>query len=106
MKTILLKEKYPAKALEVLTHYEVVEHNGKKFRIYIEGNNGYILGFNSRCALSIMAENGTWEHVVDNQELGFEFKHEDLYYGDDNIKKNYLVKEYVKQFKNYIEAVY
>lgn len=106
MKTILLKEHYPARTQENLTHYEVVEHNGKKFLIYVEGSNGDCLGFNRKCCLSIMIENGTWERIVDNEELGFLHRNQDLYYGNDNIYKNSIVKEIVKHFKDYIKAVY
>jgi hypothetical protein len=107
MKTILVKEVVPVTSgRDKTTHYEVVEHNGKKFLIYIEGSNGDCLGFNSKCCLSVMTSDGTWKHVVDNRELGFSANNDGMYYGSDIAKKRNIVNNNVQQFKDYIETIY
>ena len=106
MKTILLKEVIPSESGKNVTHYEVVEHNGKKFLIYVEGSNGDCIGFNRKCCLSIMTSEGTWEHVVDNYSLNFPDNQSSIYYSHSATEKKILIAENVKQFKDYIKAVY
>ena len=106
MKTILLKENIPAQSCKELIHYEVVEHNGKKFLIYIEGSNGDYLGFNKKCCVKVMNESGSWDNLVDNHSLGFSANNDTLYYSHSSAPKKMVVDTNVKEFKNYIEAVY
>lgn len=106
MKTILLKEVIPSESGKNVTHYEVVEHKGKKFLIYIEGSNGDYLGFNKKCCLKVMNDNGSWDNIVDNHSLGFSANNDGMYYSRDVDKKKTIVDTNVKEFKDYIEAIY
>lgn len=106
MKTILLNEVIPSESCKNVTHYEVVEHNGKKFLIYVEGSNGDCLGFNKKCCLSIMTSDSDWKRIVDNHELGFSANNDGMYYGHSAAKKKIIVDDNVEQFKDYIKAIY
>ena len=106
MKKILLNEVIPSESCKKVTHYEVVEHNGKKFLIYVEGSNGDCIGFNHKCCLSIMTSEGTWEHVVDNYSLGFTDNQSSIYYSHSVAEKERLIDDSVNHFKDYIKAVY
>ncbi len=107
MNTILLKQTIPTESGRTnLTHYEVVEHNGKKFLIYVEGSNGDYLGFNKKCCVKVMTESGAWENVVDNRQLGFSANNDKMYYGNNVELKKSILESNVKQLKDYILAVY
>lgn len=106
MKTSYEKRVIPSKSCENVSHYEVVEHKGKKFLIYILAENGYPLGFNTHCCLKVMNESGSWDNVVDNKQIGFVHQNDNLYYGRDLLKKNTILTEEVNQFKDYIKSVY
>ena len=106
MKTILVNENIPIDSCKKLTHYEIVEHKGKKFLIYVEGSNGDYLGFNKKCCLKVMNDNGSWDNVVDNRMLGFSANNDKMYYSYSAAKKKIIVDENVKRFKEYIKAVY
>ena len=107
MNTILLKQTIPAESGRTnLTHYEVVEHNGKKFLIYVEGSNGDYLGFNKKCCIKVMNESGVWENVVDNRQLGFSPNNDKMYYSNNVELKKSILENNVKQLKDYIIAVY
>lgn len=106
MKTLLLKESIPAKSCEQVTHYEVVEHNGKKFKIFILAENGYPLGFNANCCLKVMTADGNWANVVDNRQLGYSYNQDGAYYCSYPETKKRIVDAAVKEFKNYIKAIY
>lgn len=106
MKSILLKEVIPSESCKKVTHYEIVEHNGKKFLIYVEGSNGDCLGFNHKCCLKVMNNNGSWDNVVDNHSLGFSANNDGMYYGHSAAKKKIIVDDNVKYFKEYILIVY
>lgn len=107
METIYLKERIPAEnGRYKTTHYEIVVHNGKKFLIYVEGSNGDCLGFNNKCCLSVMNENGSWDKVADNHQLGFSPNNDNMYYGTKvEVKKKYVDMN-VNEFKDYISKVY
>lgn len=106
MKTLILKENLPNESCSKVTHYEVVEHNGKKFLIYTLAENGYPLGFNSNCCLKVMTPDGNWANVVDNRQIGLSYRQDDIYYSRDALTKKRIIDECVKEFKNYIKAVY
>lgn len=106
MKTLLLKIKIGKNYNYSSTYYEVLEYNGKKFKIYIEFSNGDCLGFNRKCCLAIMTDNGNWENVVDNKELGFSHNNDEGTYSNDERLKKILFTEQAIEFKNYIQAIY
>ena len=107
MKTVYKKVTIGEKACYSSTHYEVVEHKGKKFLIFVKADNGSCLGFNSDCCISVMTSDGDWEHVVDNREIGAKFDKDGVYYGSTNEGwKKILLEEPVKAFKEYIQKVY
>ena len=96
MNTILLKQTIPTDSGRTnLTHYEVVEHNGKKFLIYVEGSNGDYLGFNKKCCVKVM-----------NEQLGFSPNNDKMYYSNNVELKKSILENNVKQLKDYILAVY
>lgn len=107
MKTIYIKEVIPTSSgRENLIHYEVIEHNGKKFLIYIEGSNCDYLGFNRKCCVKIMDDNGNWNNLVDNRHLGFSANNDGMYYGSNIDTKKSIVTYNVNEFKHYIETIY
>lgn len=107
MKTIYTQEMIPQTGgKETLVHHEIVEHNGRKFRIFIEGSDYTCLGFNNKCCVKVMNANGSWDNVVDNQELAFPSYNDILYYGRDVNEKKRIVNNLVKKLKEYISAVY
>ena len=106
MKTILLNEVIPSESCKNVTHYEIVEHKGKKFLIYVEGSNGNYLGFNQKCCLKVMNDNGSWDNVVDNHNLGFSANNDGMYYSHSIAKKKIIVDNNVKHFKEYISILY
>lgn len=106
MKTLILKENIPSTSCENVSHYEVIEHNGKKFLIYIHAENGYPLGFNSNCCIRVMTSDGNWANVVDNRQIGYSYNQDGIYYSHDALTKRRIIDECVKEFKNYIKAVY
>ena len=89
------------------TYYEVVEHNGKKFRIVVKAANGDFVGFNHDCALSVMTSNGDWANVVDNRSIGIKFDKDSVYYGrGSEADKKRVLEKPVAEFKDYIKKVY
>jgi len=88
------------------TYYEVVKYNNKKFLIYVEFSNGNCIGFNHKCCLSVMNENGSWDNVVDNNQLGFGSENDLGTYCKDNKVKDNLLKRKADEFKKYIKAIY
>ena len=106
MKTILLSEVIPSESCENVTHYEVVEHKGKKFLIYVEGSNSIYLGFNEKCCLKVMNNNGSWDNVVDSHSLGFSANNDGLYSSHNVGQKKVIIDDNVRHFKEYILIVY
>jgi hypothetical protein len=89
------------------TYYEVVEHNGKKFRIVVKATNGDFVGFNHDCALSVMTSNGDWANVVDNRSIGIKFDKDAVYYGrGSEADKKRVLEKPAAEFKDYIKKVY
>ena len=105
MESIYKKVKVEAKSTTICTYYEVVEHNGKKFLIYIEFSNGDIIGFNKKCCLSVMNPNGSWDYIVDNKQLGF-VSNNDLYYAHNAQDKTIAMNDIALKFRDYIKAIY
>ena len=103
MKTLYKKEKMTIR--DTCIYYEVVMFNFKKFRIYIELSNSKCLGFNGHCCLAVMNDNGVWENIVDNKEIGESFN-SDLYYSQDTIAKDAEFSRIANIFKDYIKKVY
>ena len=104
MKTIYLKQTINDKSA---IHYEVIEHNGRKFLVYINACNGDMCGFNSYCCLSIMSADGPWAHVVDNKMIGIRFKKDDIIYGRmSETDKKIRLAEIATQFRDYIHKIY
>ena len=106
MKTIYIKRVVSAKSCQIVIHSEVVEHNDKKFLIYICAENGYPLGFNTNCCIKIMNVSGSWDKLVDNKMIGFSYKNDDIYYAHNEIVKNMILNSIVDEFKNYITTIY
>lgn len=106
MKTLLKKVNIGKNSSYKTTYYEIVEHNDKKFLIYVEFSNGDCLGFNRKCCLSVMNTSGSWDGVVDNRELGFNHENDKGTYCNDGILKDALLKMKANEFKKYIKAVY
>ena len=106
MKTLLKKFNIAQEACRESLYYEVIGHNGKKFNIKIKSMNGNYCGFNNACCLRVMNENGSWDNVVDNHEIGYEFDNDAVYYGNNNAKKESIMLNCAEEFKNYILAVY
>lgn len=78
------------------THYEVVEHNGRKFRIYYHYDGCHCRGFNSDCCVSVMTENGDFSYLADNWQLGYH----------PNWTSESTIPEVVALFKDYIMKIY
>jgi hypothetical protein len=103
MKTLYKQVTISPKAV----HYEVFEHNGKKFLALVKADNGNVLGFNSDCCLKVMTSDGDWSNVVDNRLIGVRFDKDSVYYGSANPDaKKRLLEEPVKAFKDYVEKIY
>ena len=108
MKTIYIKQTIGGYSKNKDTiHYEVVEHNGKKFLIYINADASTPCGFNTHCCLSVMTPDGTWNRVVDNKQIDAPFPQDELYYGSvhDKVRET-LLTETAKPFKDYIQTIY
>lgn len=102
MKTLFVKTfEKPAPGCShgyLTTHNEIVEHNGRKFRIYIHvDRSSNCVGFNRDCCLSVMTNDGTFAQVVDNWELDIKL---------DKHSPNTSIPKVVKEFKDFIEKVY
>lgn len=82
----------------------VISYNDHKFQIYTAHTNGTPLGFNYKCSLSIMTPSGTWSHIADNLELGFEW--DNLYWSHDEQKKAQVAQDAYERFIKYVKAVY
>lgn len=106
MKSLLKKINIGKNSSYSTTYYEVVEHNDKKFLIYVEFSNGDCLGFNRKCCLSVMNTSGSWDRIVDNRELGFNHENDKGTYSNDGILKDALLKKEANEFKKYIKAIY
>lgn len=79
-------------------HYEIIEHNGRKFKIYLYIDTSCnCIGFNRDCCLSVMTADGTFEEVVDNWSIGLSI---DKYHAPSAIKTA------VEGFKDFIKKVY
>lgn len=79
-------------------HYEVIEHNGRKFKIYLYIDTSCsCVGFNKDCCLSVMTSDGTFVEVVDNWEIGVVI---------DKYHPQSAIRTAVKGFKEYLEAIY
>lgn len=88
---------------------KIFEWVGKKFQIRFQHTNGAPIGFNYKCALSIMTELGNWSHLVDNRQLNIKWKNCYVYRRDDQREMDYVksinnVAEYA--FLDYIMAIY
>lgn len=89
------------------TYYEVVEHNGHKFRIIVKATDSSYLGFNHDCELSVMTTNGDWSCVVDNRSIGIKFDKDAVYYGrGSEADRKRVLEKPVADFKDYIKKVY
>lgn len=105
METIYIKQVIKDKSCEILTHYEVVEHNGKKYLVYVKAENGYPCGFNTNCCISVMNDGGNWDKLVDNKMLGFSSENDTMYYSHNAKPKKDALEKIVKEFKDYITNV-
>ena len=107
MKTLYKQVNIAQEACRASTHYEVFEHNGKKFLALVNADNGSCLGFNSDCCLKVMSSDGDWKNVVDNRLIGVSFDKDSVYYvsGNNNAKKS-LLEAPVKAFKDYVQKIY
>lgn len=108
MKTLYKKVTVPSEVMgNAFVHYEVFEHNGKKFLALVRADNGTPVGFNSDCCLKVMTSDGDWGNVVDNRLIGLEFNKDSVYYGSSNPNvKKALLEEPVLAFKDYVRKVY
>lgn len=102
MKTLFVKTfETPAPGCsynKLTTHNEIVEHNGRKFRIYIYvDTSSDCVGFNRNCCLSVMTNDGTFAQVVDNRELDIKL---------DRHSPSTSIPKVVKEFKDFIKKVY
>lgn len=102
MKTIFRNDKVGKGSSNLI---EVLEHNGRKFKIYVEISNGSCLGFNDKCCLKVMNDGGEFVDVVDNRQLGFYYKN-DLYVTTfyDLIRRE--MAGAARRFYDFIEKVY
>lgn len=82
---------------------EIFTFNGKTFRMHFEHTNGTPSGFNSKCCLDIMTQDGTFQHIIDNIEMGAPWSNK--YTSDFTAcdRENYMV---ILAFREYVEAVY
>ena len=87
-------------------HYvENFQFNDKKFKINVTHCNGDCLGFNYKCCLSIMIENGTFSYLEDNNTIGTRL-YANLYYLNDVAKIETVNKGVVKAFKDFVKKIY
>ena len=105
METIYIKESIESPSMSQLMHYEVVEHNGKKFALNIVFNSSTCLGFDTDCCIKIMADDGKWVNLVDDRQLNLKPK-KDVYYCHTSEEKELEIKYVVQEFKDYITMVY
>ena len=94
------------KNISYLQLTQVVEHNGRKFRIQASHKNGSWLAW-----LSVMTKDGAYERIESNETLNFKF--ENLYFLDCTVvsddkkeKMTNALEEVVPPFLGYIERVY
>ena len=84
-------------------YVKFVEHNGRKFKIYVAIYNGDCIGFNSKCCLSVMSADGDFKEVVDNRQIG-------VYYSNDYCVSESLMIERMKrsasEFESFIKKLY
>lgn len=108
MKTLYKKVTVsPNVAKEASIHYEVFEHNGKKFLALAKADGSSALGFNSDCCLKVMTSDGDWSNVVDNRLIGVCFYKDSVYYGSASLGvKKEILEEPVKAFKEYVQKIY
>ena len=108
MKTLYKKATVPSEVMgNAFVHYEVFEHNGKKFLALVKADNGTPIGFNSDCCLKVMTSDGDWSNVVDNRLIGVRFSRDSVYYGSaGDTPKKALLEEPVLAFKDYVRKVY
>ena len=90
---------------EKVNHYEVVEHNGKRFKIHIKTSSYEYQDYNDDCTLSIMTGEGTWKELTDNRSIGVNYERNDLTYGKTDEQEK-IVAFLVENFKEYIMALY
>ena len=84
---------------------EIFSFNKKKFKIDVVHENGAPCGFNYKCCLSVMRDDGSFEHVVDNKMIGFKYKN--YYFLDDNDKNIIDINNNAsKAFKDFVKKVY
>ena len=94
-------------AVDEPKHYmRIYEWHDRKFKIVSEHTNGDPLGFNYKCALSIMVPDGTWKGLEDNRSLQIKDWHNEyvLNNGDARIAK--ANKSAHDAFVRYIKTVY
>ena len=80
-----------------------VEHNGRKFRIYVELSNGDPLGFNHKCCFSVMTTDGDFKQVEDNRALGIRCPND--YHAAPTYKEE-IMKRVVLEFESFIKKLY
>ena len=106
MKTLYIKVTI-GENCQTSAYYEVVEHNGYKFRIIVKATDTTCLGFNHDCVLSVMTTNGDWANVVDNRSIGVKFDKDAVYYGrGSEADRKRVLEKPVADFKDYIKKVY
>ena len=107
MKTLYKQINVAVESGRTSTHYEVFEHNGRKFLVIVRAGSGDCLGFNSDCCLKVMTSDGDWSGVVDNRLIGVKFEKDNIYYVRDKVElKKSLLNEPVKAFKDYVQKIY
>ena len=87
------------------SHTSIWAFNGHKFSIHIEYTNGDPLGFNYKNCSSIMAQDGTWQRIADNREVGT--SGENMYFlsaGDKRIDR--FIQDSIDAHLDYIQSVY
>lgn len=82
---------------------EFVEHNSRKFKIYVEISNGDPLGFNHKCCLSVMSADGDFKEVVDNRQIDAFYRND---YHAPHIRKLEIMKASINDFKAFIKQLY
>lgn len=93
--------------IEIFSHegrmVKFVEHNGRKFKIYVAISNGDCVGFNHKCCLSVMAADGDFKEVVDNRQIGVYYSNDYLIPGPVMIER---MKKSVSGFESFIKKLY
>lgn len=80
----------------------IVEYNGKKFRMYLEGTNSMpcaSVGHDWYHSLSILTDNGKFSQITDAEEVGSSVSHYRC-----TVEKDF--PKLCEDFENYIKAVY